>query len=109
MTMHLSKGLEFEVVFLVGIEEGIIPNSRVIDEGQTVDEERRLFYVGMTRARRKLFMTGASERKKYGESMPCQPSRFLDEISRDYLDVQSMRETTTPENFLEELERLKSS
>jgi ATP-dependent DNA helicase Rep len=63
----------------------------------------------MTRARRKLFMTGASERKKYGESMPCQPSRFLDEISRDYLDVQSMRETTTPENFLEELERLKSS
>lgn len=63
MTMHLSKGLEFEVVFLVGIEEGIIPNSRVIDEGQTVDEERRLFYVGMTRARRKLFMTGASERK----------------------------------------------
>lgn len=109
MTMHLSKGLEFDVVFLVGMEEGIIPSSRVLEESQNVDEERRLLYVGMTRARLKLFLTGASERKKYGESMPTNPSRFLEEISKDYMDIQTMKEDTTSYNFLEELEKLKAS
>lgn len=109
MTMHLSKGLEFDVVFLVGLEEGIIPNSRVLEEDQSVDEERRLFYVGMTRARRKLFLTGASERKKYGEPMPAEPSRFLNEIARDYIVFQTMREETSHEDFLAELEKLKSA
>lgn len=111
MTMHLSKGLEFDIVFLVGLEEGIIPNTKVLDEGLGVDEERRLFYVGMTRAKEKLILTSAKERKKYGESVLCYPSRFIDEIAPQYFDKFSLeRENKEPPNvFLNELQKLKSA
>ncbi len=66
LTMHQSKGLEYDLVFLVGLEEGILPNSRVIEEeGEVVDEERRRLYVGMTRPRRKLYLTSARTRRKW--------------------------------------------
>ncbi|MCB1193492.1 MAG: UvrD-helicase domain-containing protein [Leptospiraceae bacterium] len=111
MTMHLSKGLEFDIVFLVGLEEGIIPNSRVLEEGSGVDEERRLFYVGMTRAKEKLILTGAKERKKYGETVLSNPSRFIEEISCQYLDTYKIENESSESSniFLNELEKLKSA
>jgi DNA helicase II / ATP-dependent DNA helicase PcrA len=109
LTIHQSKGLEFESVFVVGIEEGVIPNSRVVEEGNSVDEERRLFYVAMTRAKRKLFLTSAKTRRKYGESMDTSPSRFLEEIDADTINLQKL-EDASPDagvDFLKELEKLK--
>ncbi|MEO0812464.1 MAG: 3'-5' exonuclease, partial [Myxococcota bacterium] len=80
MTLHSAKGLEFPYVFLVGMEEDILPHKRTIEEGQDLGEERRLCYVGITRARQKLWMTYAALRVKYGKPEPRTPSRFLDEI-----------------------------
>ena len=108
MTMHLSKGMEYTVVFLVGLEEGILPNSRAIDESNNVDEERRLLYVGITRAKEKLFITGARERKKFGESMPSVVSRFISEIDPQTLDSYNLEkgETQSSSSFLDELDKL---
>lgn len=77
MTMHSSKGLEFESVFLVGMEEELLPHKNVIQEGGNVDEERRLCYVGITRAKSQLFMTYAQMRKIYGREVKRHKSRFL--------------------------------
>ncbi len=81
MTMHASKGLEFPYVFMVGMEEGILPHQTSIDE-DNVEEERRLAYVGVTRAQQKLFLTYAKERRQYGETITTEPSRFLDELDQ---------------------------
>ena len=82
MTLHAAKGLEFPVVFLTGLEEGILPHSRVFDGGKAedVEEERRLCYVGITRARQELFITCASSRTQFGQIAYNLPSRFLDEM-----------------------------
>ncbi len=80
MTMHSAKGLEFPVVFMTAMEEGIFPHSRSIDDEDGVEEERRLCYVGMTRAREKLYLTHAKRRRGFGEYQSSRPSRFLDEI-----------------------------
>jgi len=88
MTLHISKGLEFPVVFIVGLEDGLFPSSRSLDEdnfGQG-EEERRLFYVGMTRARQKLFLTYARMRKVWGSDQMFPPSRFLAEIPPQYIE-----------------------
>lgn len=79
MTMHAAKGLEFPIVFVVGLDEGLFPGKRSIDEGN-VEEERRLFYVGITRAREKLFLTSSKSRRNYGKPVFYKPSRFVDEI-----------------------------
>ena len=79
MTLHAAKGLEFPVIFLVGMEEGLFPSSMAIDRDE-VEEERRLCYVGMTRAKQKLYMTHARSRVRWGERLEQVPSRFLDEI-----------------------------
>jgi DNA helicase-2/ATP-dependent DNA helicase PcrA len=110
LTMHQSKGLEYDLVFLVGLEEGILPSSRVIDIGEVVDEERRLLYVGMTRPRSKLYLTGARTRRKFGEQIGSAPSRFLDELSRDavlFFPLETKDKEAETLNFLEELEKLK--
>ncbi|MDF3820210.1 3'-5' exonuclease [Leptospira sp. 96542] len=110
LTMHQSKGLEYDLVFLVGLEEGILPNSRVMEEGEVVDEERRLLYVGMTRPRRKLYLTSARTRRKFGEQIESAPSRFLDELSRDavlFFPMETKDREAETKNFLEELEKLK--
>lgn len=86
MTFHLAKGLEFPVVFMVGMEEGLFPHSRSLDSIDDVEEERRLCYVGMTRAREKLFLSFVNYRRLFGASQCCLPSRFLDEIPEDLLD-----------------------
>jgi DNA helicase-2/ATP-dependent DNA helicase PcrA len=80
MTMHAAKGLEFPMVIIAGLEEGLFPHSRSAEDDDELEEERRLCYVGMTRARRQLVLTGAARRRVFGEYQSCQPSRFLDEI-----------------------------
>ena len=84
MTLHLSKGLEFDMVFITGLEEGLFPLIQNIDD-MDVEEERRLAYVGMTRAKKKLFLSYAQNRRRFGIEKKQAPSRFLKEISQDYL------------------------
>jgi DNA helicase II / ATP-dependent DNA helicase PcrA len=80
MTLHTSKGLEYPVVFIAGMEEGLFPHFRSHDDGREVEEERRLCYVGMTRARRLLYLTNTLTRELYGQRNESRPSRFLGEI-----------------------------
>ncbi|QWV96226.1 UvrD-helicase domain-containing protein [Geomonas nitrogeniifigens] len=88
MSLHSSKGLEFPFVFLVGMEDEILPHRRAIYEDDSIDEERRLCYVGITRARQQLVMTRTLFRKKYGKLEERVPSRFLEEIPATVLNVQ---------------------
>lgn len=85
MTMHAAKGLEFETVFLVGMEEGLLPHSRSVDSDAEMEEERRLFYVGLTRAREQVFLSYARRRSLFGGFRDQIPSRFLSEIPRSLL------------------------
>jgi superfamily I DNA/RNA helicase len=85
ITMHSCKGLEFPHVFIVGLEDGLLPHSRSKVEG-TLDEERRLFYVAITRAMQTLTMSYCLSRKKYGQAMPCHPSGFLKEIPEEFIE-----------------------
>ena len=80
MTLHSAKGLEFPTVFIIGMEEGLFPLARAMDDKQELEEERRLCYVGMTRAMKQLYLTHADLRIQYGETRANPPSRFLDEI-----------------------------
>ena len=96
LTMHASKGLEFPHVYLMGLEEDLLPHRNAI-EMETVEEERRLAYVGITRARRTLTLTLARQRKAYGELMDCQPSRFLDELPADDLEWEGRADKEDPE------------
>lgn len=90
MTMHSAKGLEFEVVFLVGMEDGLFPSKRSIEEDESVEEERRLCYVGITRAKKKLYITNASKRTMYGSTTYTMPSRFIAEIPEKLFDEESL-------------------
>ncbi|HEX7341409.1 MAG TPA: DNA helicase II [Rhodanobacteraceae bacterium] len=83
MTLHSAKGLEFPQVFLVGMEDGLFPSQRSIEEEGRLEEERRLAYVGITRAREKLTMSYAEQRRMHGSEMFCRPSRFLGELPSD--------------------------
>src|SRR5690606_26806368 len=87
MTLHSAKGLEFPVVFMTGMEDGIFPLSRAIDEPEELEEERRLCYVGMTRAREVLYLTRAECRTLYGHTSNSLPSRFLKEIPETLVEV----------------------
>ena len=85
MTLHSSKGLEFPVVFLVGLEQGLFPNFRSMEDPASLEEERRLCYVGITRAKERLFVSFARERRLYGSREPASPSLFLGELPRELL------------------------
>ena len=86
MTMHAAKGLEFPQVFVVGMEEGLFPGNRAMGDAEEMEEERRLCYVAMTRAKEKLTLTNARQRTLYGKTTPCMPSRFLNEIPEDNME-----------------------
>ena len=85
MTIHSSKGLEFDTVFITGLEEGLCPHERSLSENNGLEEERRLMYVAVTRARKKLYLTLAQSRLTYGQTMYNLPSRFLDEIPNELM------------------------
>lgn len=96
MTLHAAKGLEFNHVYLVGMEEEFLPHKSSI-ENDDIEEERRLAYVGITRAQRTLTFTLCKKRSKYGEVMTCEPSRFLEELPQDDLDWDAKRKPLTEE------------
>ncbi|RJP32371.1 MAG: DNA helicase PcrA [Actinobacteria bacterium] len=87
MTLHNAKGLEFPVVFIVGMEDGVFPHLRCMGSVESMEEERRLFYVGVTRARDQLYLTGAAYRSQYGNLKMSPESRFIRDIPREYLQV----------------------
>jgi ATP-dependent DNA helicase Rep len=96
MTLHASKGLEFPYVFMIGMEEGLLPHQTSIDE-DNVEEERRLAYVGITRAQRQLIFTYAKERRQYGELIRTEPSRFLYELPQDDLTWENEKQSQSAE------------
>ncbi|HZW68487.1 MAG TPA: DNA helicase PcrA [Pseudogracilibacillus sp.] len=95
MTLHSAKGLEFPVVFIIGMEENVFPHSRSLDDEEEMQEERRLAYVGITRAEEKLFLTSAMMRTLYGRTNYNSMSRFIEEIPEDLLEINA----ATPMNF----------
>jgi DNA helicase-2/ATP-dependent DNA helicase PcrA len=86
MTMHAAKGLEFPVVVIAGLEEGLFPHSRSSEDEEEIEEERRLCYVGMTRAQSQLVLTSAARRRVFGEYQSTEPSRFLDELPAELVE-----------------------
>lgn len=116
MTLHGAKGLEWRLVFLMGLEEDLLPHSGMQGELPNPEEERRLCYVGMTRARERLVMTRATVRIKRGRDVPRTPSRFLQDIPEDLceiIDLEAVPEgppTDKEQNFFASLrERLKGA
>lgn len=97
MTLHASKGLEFPHVFIIGMEEKLLPHRASIDDGN-IEEERRLAYVGITRARQTLSMTMARKRRQFGETINCEPSRFIEELPAEDLQWQGGDEDTAEAN-----------
>ncbi|OUL21326.1 DNA helicase PcrA [Nostoc sp. 106C] len=96
MTLHASKGLEFPVVFLVGLEQGLFPGYRSLSDPASLEEERRLCYVGITRAQERLYLSHARERRLYGSREPAMRSQFLEEVPEELLTTQSkIRQTYT--------------
>ncbi|MEB3831074.1 DNA helicase PcrA [Phormidium sp. CCY1219] len=85
LTLHAAKGLEFPVVFMVGMEDGLFPNFRSLNDARALEEERRLCYVGITRAQERLFLTHAAQRRLWGSYETTRPSRFLAELPRELL------------------------
>ena len=89
MTLHNAKGLEYPVVFITGLEDGLFPLAKAFDDPALLEEERRLFYVGITRAEKKLFLTHAEERRRNGEFMASRQSSFLADIPEAMVDKKS--------------------
>ena len=109
MTIHSAKGLEFPVVFIAGVEDGLLPHERSIEEGaENVEEERRLFYVAVTRARQKLFITSCKTRRKAQGVKECKPSPFIEEIPKElinYYVVDEEKEEMRIEDLFEECKK----
>ena len=101
MTVHSSKGLEFKVVFVVGMEEGLFPSTMSVSTLEDIEEERRLFYVAITRAKNRAFLSHVETRFKWGNITHCSPSRFLNEIDSQYLDVPEETNSFTNEEAFE--------
>jgi len=107
MTLHAAKGLEFPVVFIAGLEEGLFPLSRSLENPSDLEEERRLFYVGITRARERLFLSHAHHRRRFGEMINLR-SRFLDEVPEGLLQVEDYVSPTAEAFGKADLERIET-
>ena len=109
MTIHASKGLEFPVVFIAGTEEGLIPHGRAVDEGgdAAVEEERRLFYVAITRARDKLLISACRSRRRQNSTVESQPSRFLDEIPPHLVQYHEPQKEVSADMAIDLLQQMK--
>jgi len=101
MTIHASKGLEFPQVYVVGLEENLFPSQRSLSSRSDLEEERRLFYVAITRAEKKLYLSYATSRYKWGSLHNCEPSRFLDELDPQYLDLDFNPKQRVSTSFLD--------
>lgn len=111
MTLHAAKGLEFETVFLAGLEEGIFPHSRSINSNSEMEEERRLMYVGVTRAKQKLYISYAKRRQMWGETRYYNPSRFLVEIPEKLTERNASQESSSSNSgntFAQAVNKLKT-
>jgi len=100
MTIHLAKGLEFPVVFVVGLEEDLFPSALSLNTRQELEEERRLFYVALTRAEKKAFLTYTQSRYRWGKLIDAEPSRFIEELDPQYLELPPAEEAYTFKPFL---------
>ncbi len=109
MTLHAAKGLEFQLVFLTGLEQGLFPHKLSFDDKVRLEEERRLCYVGMTRAMKKLYLTHAQIRHLYGQSHYHKPSIFINEIPKELLDCTISQTISKPANVGKVSTSLKSS
>ena len=98
MTFHAAKGLEFDQVFMIGCEDGIIPHKKVMESLSDLDEERRLFYVGMTRAKNHLTLTRCKQRVRFGKAVPRTPSRFLLDLTSDDKVTEDLSITPDPDS-----------
>jgi DNA helicase-2/ATP-dependent DNA helicase PcrA len=104
MTLHNAKGLEFPVVFITGLEDGLFPLAKAYDDPAMLEEERRLFYVGITRAEKKLYLTHAEERRRNGEFMPSKASSFLQAIPEDMLELRkTIKVRSSGKSFMQSL------
>lgn len=100
MTLHSAKGLEFKVVFMVGMEEGLLPHMNSLTEENGIEEERRLCYVGITRAKERLYITNAKYRMLYGKDSSNPPSRFINEINDAYIESNVQKEVSIDKSLL---------
>ena len=96
MTIHMAKGLEFNVVYVVGIEENLFPSILSLNSSEDLEEERRLFYVAMTRAKQKLILSHCDFRFKWGNIIECEPSRFIEEVDLAYIEKNNFKEEFKP-------------
>ena len=101
MTVHSAKGLEFDHVFIIGLEEGLFPHSNSLDNADEVEEERRLCYVAVTRAKKTLTLVNAKRRMLYGMASSNSPSRFIGEISDEYLDKDVKSDNFNKEDLID--------
>ncbi|MFT7031542.1 MAG: DNA helicase-2/ATP-dependent DNA helicase PcrA [Cyclobacteriaceae bacterium] len=99
MTIHMAKGLEFKNVYLVGMEEDLFPSQMMLSSREDLEEERRLFYVAITRAENKLTLSFALTRYRFGSLKTCEPSRFLDEIDSDFIKFSQKYTNTNPSQY----------
>lgn len=107
MTLHSAKGLEFPTVFLAGLEEGIFPHQRTFNSNSELEEERRLMYVGVTRAEDKLYITSAKRRQMWGEYKYYNPSRFLEEIPQNLLETSYSNNVSSETTFKSAVNKIK--
>jgi DNA helicase II / ATP-dependent DNA helicase PcrA len=104
MTLHMAKGLEFPAVYVVGLEENLFPSQLSVNSREDIEEERRLFYVGITRAQQKLTLSYANSRYRWGNLINCEPSRFIEELDTQYLEEVGYRKPTASNFVFDQLD-----
>jgi DNA helicase-2/ATP-dependent DNA helicase PcrA len=100
MTIHSSKGLEFPNIYIVGLEENLFPSQMALNSRSELEEERRLFYVALTRGMRSCMLSYATSRFTWGQSIMCEPSRFIDEIDPQYLQFESVSRASNSRSLM---------